>query len=128
MVDRRVYVVKNPSNLHPNGLAATADHLREAHNEPIVRAVSEVAIQSTLLCVNAQDVDILTTGTSRMGQQLRVRDKQLVPKGRPEFGWGHGQSLCLGNCCSRLWALPALVYRVVNNVVRSKQGFYPAGP
>ena len=50
--------------------------------------------------------------------------------GRPEFVWGNGQGLHLGNCvqpCSRLWALPALVYRVVN-VVRSKQGFYPAGP
>jgi hypothetical protein len=70
-----VHVVKNPSNLHPNGLPATAYHLRQARNEPIVRAVSEVAIQSTLLCVNAQDVDILTTGTSRMGQQLRVWDK-----------------------------------------------------
>ena len=70
-----VHVVKNPCNLRPNGLPATVYYLYQARNEPIVRAVSEVAIESALLRVNAQNVDILTTGTSRMGQQLRVWDE-----------------------------------------------------
>ena len=82
-------------------------------------AIGEVAVQSTLLHMDAEGVNVLSTRAHGVSQKLWVRDEQSVPEGRPELRGGHGQ--CLGlrygiEPCTRLRTLPTLVDSVVHVV------------
>jgi hypothetical protein len=73
--------------------------------------------------MDPEDVHILTTSRSGMGQQLGMWNEQPIPKGCAKFRGRHGQGLCLGDRvqpCPRFKALPTLIDGVVD-VVAAEQ-------
>ena len=61
-----IYVVEDPGDLHPDRLATATNHFSYARHHPIVSAVGEITVESTLLGMDTKDVHVLTTGTGGM--------------------------------------------------------------